>query len=138
MASPLFVASLIVDIRSDLYQQGTTEDGEPELFESYCVTVESQDGFRWQHTKAFLGHLMGDADAKYECEDLALKVVRARDAGTWKGPVGNPHWVSIQPCYGSPAYGKNWKAYAAQDELADGNFDTQEREEELRALASFA
>jgi hypothetical protein len=128
------MATLRVDLRSDLYQQGSTEDGEPSIFEAYSVIVETEAGFRWQHTKTFFGHQMGDDNAKAAAERLAGRIEAA--LANWKGPANNENWVVVQPCYGSPAYAKNWRAYAAADDLADGSYDTPEREAELRAIAS--
>lgn len=131
-----FLATLVIGTRSNLYAKGVTEDGEADVWEAWTVVAEAEDGRRWVHERVFLGHELGVQGAAQAAARLSVRVEEARRAGKWAGPVGNAHWSEIQPCYGSPAYSANWKAYAAQDDLADGNFDTPEREAELRERAS--
>lgn len=135
--SPADVARLTVFSRSDLYLHTYADDEdavERELHAHYVV-VELPTGERWVHASLFRQHEMDDAAAAVE--RLVDRVHAAIRSGTWAGPVGNTMWSSTQPCYGSEAYAKGWRRYAAQDDLADGNYDPgTEREAVLRELAA--
>jgi hypothetical protein len=135
---PAFLATLVVGTRSNLYAKGVTEDGEADVWEAWDVVAEAEDGRRWVHVRTFLGHELGVHGAAEAAARLSVRVEEARGAGKWAGPVGNAHWSEIRPAYGSPAYSVNWRAYAAQDDLAEGNYDTPQREAELRERASDA
>lgn len=136
---PPFLATLLISTQSNLYANGVTEDGEPDVWEAWCVVAEALDGRRWVHEVLFLGHELGVQGAAQAAARLSLRVNTARLSGEWAGPVENARWTEVQPCYGSPAYSANWRAYAAQDDLADGNFEPgTQREAELRERASGA
>ncbi len=127
-----------IEVFSSLYQDGTDEDGEEITSEAFYLTATAADGRRWAHDHQFRSNRgrQYHQDMIAQAEKLAAKVTAAQAAGTWTGPT-NSHWFEVQPCYGSEAYGKNWRAYAAQDDLADGNFEPNTaREFELLNRAS--
>jgi hypothetical protein len=133
-----FLASLILVVVSDLFEGEFMEDAFL-MGEAFYVIAESPDGRRWRHERTFTGEGLAARDRAGErAERLRATIELALDHGNWKGPKGNAHWNEITPCYGSSAYAANWRAYAAQDNLAEGNFDTAERESELRERASGA
>ena len=131
-----FVARLILVVVSDLFEGEFMEDAFL-MGEAFYVIAEAPDGRRWRHERTFSGEgAARRAFAGEQAERLRGTIEQAIDHGNWKGPKGNAHWTEIRPAYGSPAYAANWRAYAAQDELAEGNFEPgTQRESELRARA---
>lgn len=143
-------ATLTVFTRSDLYvatlppsnDEHEEYDPEPREYAAYYVVAELPTGERWAHCVTFKGHEMGDAQAAVAAARLAERVSDAIFGGTWAGPdaanlLGVMLWHPVQPCYGSEAYSRNAGRYAAEDDLADGNFDPgTRREHELRARAA--
>jgi hypothetical protein len=129
--------TLLLMVVSDLFEGEFMEDAFL-MGEAFYVVAETLDGRRWRHEHTFSGEGLTARERAGERADLLLATIdRALASGRWAGPQGNAHWREIQPCYGSPAYAANWRAYAAQDELADGNFEPgTRRESELRELAS--
>lgn len=61
---------------------------------------------------------------------------RILDCRGWAGPA-EPAWAPTTPCYGSEAYGRNWRAYEAASSLACGDYEPGSmREWELRQDAA--
>jgi len=101
-----------VQVGSDLYPAGITEDGEEYLAESYYVEVESHRGERWQHERTYAGCRVDQDEwgigfenirdeAKAQAEHLAERVRKRLAQG---GSLDMNHWHSARPAYGSPAY----------------------------------
>jgi hypothetical protein len=127
---------LTVFLMSDLYVKGTTEDGEPVMHNAVSVVVENERGARWAHSHVFMGHERGAEGARIEATRMLANVVKAMAEGRFRQPEFNPHWNVIQPAYGSQAYAGEWRKYAAEADLAEGNFEyNSEREWELREAA---
>jgi len=125
----LIAMRLVVEVAENIYLSSHEETGEPEEASCYFAIVEAFDGSRWAHEMPFLGHLMGRLHAQAAAARLVERIQAALDAGTWAGPVNNPRWVEVQPAYGSDAYQRNEGRWAAEQELADGNYDAGTRHE---------
>ena len=101
-----------VEVGSDLYLAGITEDGEEYLAESYYVEVESHRGDRWQHERVYAGCRVDQDEwgtgfenirdeAKAQAERLAERV---REHLAQGGSLDMTHWHPARPAYGSAAY----------------------------------
>lgn len=104
----------MVEVASDVYDGGTDKDGDTIEALAFYLQATDVDGRRFVHDKRFnsMGRCQLDAVKEQVC-NLWCKVVDAQEAGTWAGPVGNLHWVEVDPAYGSAAYSANWEEYEA-------------------------
>lgn len=102
-----------IEVSSDLFATCHPEDGSPMDGEVFYVTATGPDGRRFAHNRRFVAEFSSQRQAAIVAvEQLAQKI---RAASTWKGPESNPHWIEIQPAYGSQAYAANWREYALDD-----------------------
>ena len=104
-----------VEMVSDLYEAGRTDDGQPFIAERYFAQLEDANGRRWRHRVAAngainLGHdengegpFYGDnrQDAQAKIGKLVARVVAHLAAG---GSVDFDHWYEIDPAFGSEEY----------------------------------
>ena len=103
-----------VHVSSKVYEATrNTEDGVPFTAECYFVEGETEDGFRFRHTRNFLGGanstqedgwtVVDDVrkEAMAEAQTLADRINAHLRAG---GSLGEEHWRETHPVYGSPAY----------------------------------
>jgi hypothetical protein len=103
-----------VEVGSDLYLAGRTEDGLDYTAEVYIVVVEFADGTRWAHKTSFRGcEVEVDNEDGYKffkdvrdaaqakANALCNRVTFAVDAGR---TLDRACWVDYFPVYGSGAY----------------------------------
>jgi hypothetical protein len=131
--------TLTFSVVSDLYETSVfDEDGARYIGLAHYIVAEAPDGSRWTHDYTFRSECRSDnAWALQQANRLLARILTSPLAQESSGRALNGHWSAIQPCYGSYAYQKNWRAYAASDELADGNYEAgSSREYELRALSA--
>lgn len=108
-----------------------------ETREVWYVTVELDSGRRWAHDGRYVSARHHNTAAVAQAERLVARIQAAVKAGTWAGPVGNPHWVEIEPAYGSIDYAAEAEKWEAQKALDDDEYEPDTaREYELRALAA--
>jgi hypothetical protein len=81
---------------------------------SFYLVAEAPNGRRFVHNSRFnspsRGYLEG---ARTAVGTLLVRVLTAKVAGSWSGPVNNPAWTEVDPAYGSEAYEANWKTFEA-------------------------
>lgn len=102
-----------VDVASDLYNAGYTEDGVPFIAETYYVTVTNLKGRRWASKNSWksaetYSDEYGDTgftnvreEALNSAEDLAKYVTELLAKGK---KLNKNRWYEIQPAYGSEEY----------------------------------
>ena len=131
-----FITTLRLILVSDLFDGAWLEDCRA-VGEAFYVIAETPEGKRFRHNHTFAGEGR-QARTKAELDGARfLDVIEAaRLSGKWAGPLATGHWREIQPCYGSEAYARDWRAYQAADALADGEFEPgSAREASLREMA---
>lgn len=120
-----------IQVITELYDAGTTEDGQVFAAERFIVQAEAADGSRLNHYVFFNGcdprrdpedgHVAFvdiREEARAEAEKLAARITAALAAG---GKLDMAYWGEVQPCYGSKAYIKgNWEARRAHEEREQG------------------
>lgn len=96
--------SIAVFTRSDLFEDGFTEDGEPQVSAAHYVVARDPEGYTFragsviQRSPSF-----PDAAVLHELE--AFIVARfADEAPSVDSLRASPDWYEIDPCYGSAAY----------------------------------
>lgn len=103
---------LTVDIHTDLYNAGMTEDGLEYHAECYYVIVKNDYGRRWRHEVTFFGASRVVSDDCVFFPDLRhsaihkasvlLSLIRVHlEAG---GKLNENHWSEMPAVYGSEAY----------------------------------
>jgi hypothetical protein len=107
---------VLVDVASDLYEAGITEDGDRYIAELFYVMVEFENGVRVRHNMIFKGCKVVEGgeesdgmvffedirvDQMIKAEKLAARVREALAAGAALDPA---HWTEAEPVYGSRAY----------------------------------
>lgn len=98
-----------IEIGSDVYNAGLTEDGEMMEGLSFFLIATAPNGRRFTHNERFNSPSRGYLEtAKAAAEALLFRVNRAQEAGSWPGPVGRAIWTEVEPAYGSEAYASNW------------------------------
>jgi len=98
-----------VEVGSDLYEAGRSEDGVPFVAEVYFVQVTLASGRRFRHSASWAGAAVSVDDEGYEYfEDVRAAALRSalrlRRRVRRAGRVDLDHWVSARPVYGSAAY----------------------------------
>jgi hypothetical protein len=119
------------DLRNDLISYGTGgEEPGDVIGEVQYVVVTDETGRRYAHDRTFdttkrtvtddgFVTASRNPQGKAAADRFLAKVIAAIAAGTWAGPVNNPHWTAIQPVYGSDAYAKDqarWEFGAMDDD----------------------
>lgn len=115
--------NLILEIASDLYQAGRSDDGQPYIAECYYVLATDERGNRWRWHETFLGCRVEHdeegyphfADTREQAKaEVSVLLARMHAHGvhlrTAPGKIG---WEPTRPAYGSPAY----EAYGADDDI---------------------
>lgn len=105
-----------VNVHSDLYNAGLTEDGREYHAEMYYVIAEDDVGHRWAHKTGFYSaarHSFCDEDGdgvvfedlreemKKRVNDLCSRIAAHLASG---GTLDLDHWNELPPAYGSQAY----------------------------------
>lgn len=118
------ISTFDVEVVSDVYVAGRTEDGVPYTAEVYFVTAVAPDGRRWNHFKRFHGcavHLDEEGFQQFEdirepakaaAERVEARVLAARE-------IDLAYWSETYPVYGSEAYQAQAGEIAARDRAAD-------------------
>jgi len=103
-----------VEIASDVYDAGVSEDGEMMEGLSFYLVATASNGRRFVHFMRFNSPSRGWLErTRTAVGTLFAKVLIAQEAGTWFGPVGRAAWEEVDPAYGSEAYCANWRAIEA-------------------------
>jgi hypothetical protein len=102
-----------VEVGSDLYVAGRSDDGTDYTAEVYLVIVEFADGQRWAHSRTFPGcnveqdeegySHFGDIRVAAEA-DASRLADRVRAALTAGRVLNDAHWNDYYPVYGSRPY----------------------------------
>ena len=113
-------ANLDIQIGSELYVAGLTEDGTEYHAERYFIIAEDNEGNRWTHTTRFAGcrvewddevgaNLFIDTrpEAHNRAVTLWQRIAKARE-------IDLQHWSLARPVYGSVAY----QRYGIDDDIA--------------------
>lgn len=95
--------NLYFDIRGNLFYGEFRDDGTRALADAFNVIAETPNGRRFMHFKTY-DTVQNPADAEQLALKLMERVARAAQTGEWEGPLHNPHWVEIDPAYGSVAW----------------------------------
>jgi hypothetical protein len=105
-----------VEVASDLYKAGVTEDGQDYIAENYYVAVEYANGEVYAHNEVFLGCRVEEYDedgyggtcfhdvrleAQAQAERLCARVQAAVKAGK---ALDERYWRFYRTVYGSGAY----------------------------------
>ena len=97
-----------VQVGSNLYNAGTTEDGEAYIAECYFVAVEFADGSRFQHQVTFPGAQYSEDEDGFGFEDIRdsakAKAERLAQSVRQSGAINFKYWDEVDPAYGSDAY----------------------------------
>ena len=111
---PMNATNWEVEVASDVYDAGTSEDGEMMEGLSFYLVATAPNGRRFVHNKRFNSPARGWLDrTKTAVAALLARVLAAQGADAWQGPVGNTAWTESDPAYGSEAYASNWRAIEA-------------------------
>ncbi len=106
------MSKLIIDVISDLYRAGVTEDGEDYTAEMYKILAESEDGSRWVHNMTFAGCCASYTEDGVYFDDIREEAMKRAKAFANKirkhlangGSLDLDCWVERDPAYGSRAY----------------------------------
>lgn len=111
-----------IEIGSDLYVAGRTEDGHEYTAEVYFVVATNARGDRWRHASSFPG-CKTESDEEGYTHFADIREQAQRDAQTLVdriqsrinagGALNLQHWHEDRPVYGSSAY----VAYGQADDL---------------------
>jgi hypothetical protein len=107
-----------VEVASDLYKAGVTEDGQDYIAENYFVVVEYANGEVFRHTETFLGCRVEEAgpededwgcvnfaDVRLEAQAKAERLcARVQEAVVKGRTLDERCWHFYRTIYGSGAY----------------------------------
>jgi len=107
-------ANLQVEIASNLYEAGRTEDGDPYVAEWFHIVAESESGRRWVHSFSLAGALATRCEETGEPHFIDIReeakarlgrvVARINAHLAAGGRLSKEHWREIDPAYGSQSY----------------------------------
>lgn len=112
-----------IEIASDLFEVVHPEDGSIMDGEAFYLQAINEDGRRFIHHQRFVSEWRSQRAATIASVERYLEKVQTAQLKGWKGPENNENWTETTPAYGSWAYQCNWRKYAAQSDLAEGNFE---------------
>jgi hypothetical protein len=97
-----------VEVGSNLYQAGYTEDGEAYIAECYYVAIQFADGSRFEHQVTFPGAQYSEDEDGFGYEDIRevakAKAERLAQSVRQSDAINFDYWVEVDPAYGSDAY----------------------------------
>jgi len=100
-----------VEVRSDLYLAGKTEDGEDYTAECYYVTIERSDGKMYAHNEIYYGAKREETENGYPIfldyrEDAKIHVDYLKNRIKGREEINLDYWSLMEPSYGSEYYCK--------------------------------
>lgn len=106
------ISDFTVEVVSELYNAGITEDGEFYSAETFFVVITAPNGKRLAHFKHFLGCNVHEHEGIAFFEDIRESAKSQAEILKNKieahGEVDPQYWHEIQPEYGSEYYAANY------------------------------
>ena len=97
-----------VEVGSNLYNAGITEDGEAFIAECYFVAIQYADGSRFQHQVTFPGAQYSEDEFGFGYEDIRdsakAKAEQLAHSVRQAAGINFQYWEEVDPAYGSDAY----------------------------------